>query len=184
MLAHIFIAIYNSKKKKNKLEPLDKDSLDKLKSEIKNHILTHKEKAAEDKYIDDVLTKVSENATIDVPEEMINEEIDRITNEFSERLKMQGMNLETYLKMLGIDADKMKEDFKPEATKRVRFRLCIEEVVKAENIKVEDKDVDDYSKEMADKYQMEEKAFLEQIGGKDFLKYDLEVKKALEIISK
>ena len=160
------------------------DSLDKLKEEIKNHILTHKEKAAEDKYVDDVLSKVSENAKIDVPEEMIDEEIDRITNEFSERLQMQGMNLETYLKMIGMDADKLKEDFKPEAVKRVRFRLCIEEVVKAENIKIVDKEVDEYSKEMSNKYQMEEKDFLEQIGGKDFLKYDLEVKKALEIISK
>jgi len=160
------------------------DSLDKLKSHIKEHIEGHKTADVEDKYFEACLTKVSENAKIDVPEEMINDEIDRITNEFSERLQMQGMNLDTYLKMLAMDIDKFKENFKEEATKRVRFRLCIEAVVKEEKIEVTDKEVEDYSKEMATKYQMEEKDFLEQIGGKDFLKYDLEVRKALEIITK
>lgn len=160
------------------------DSLDKLKASIKEHIEGHKEAEIEDKYFDECLTKVSENAKMDVPAPMIDEEIDRITHEFSERLQMQGMNIDTYLKMLGMDVDKFQENFKPEAEKRVRFRLVIEAVVKAEDIKVDDKDLDDYSKEMATKYQMDEKTFLEQIGGKDFLKYDLEVRKALEIITK
>lgn len=160
------------------------DSLDKLKEEVKNHIKTHKEADIEDKYFDECLTKVSENAKMDVPAEMVDEEVDRITHEFSERLEMQGMNLDTYLKMLGIDMDKFKENFKNEALKRVKFRLVIEEVVKAEKIKIEEKELNDYSKEMASKYKMEEEKFLEQIGGKDFLKYDLEVRKALEIITK
>lgn len=160
------------------------DSLDKLKEEIKNHIKTHKEAEIEDKYFDECLTKVSENAKMNVPEEMIDEEVDRITHEFSDKLQMQGMNLDTYLKMLGMDIDKFKENFKTEAEKRVKFRLVIEEVVKAEKIKVDDKELNNYSKEMAEKYKMEEKEFLEQIGGKDFLKYDLEVRKALEIITK
>ena len=160
------------------------DSLDKLKASIKEHITSHKEADIEDKYFDECLTKVSENAKMDIPEAMINEEIDRITHEFSDRLQMQGMNIDTYLKMLGMDIDKFQENFKPEAEKRVKFRLVIEEVAKAENIKVSDKELDDYSKEMATKYQMDEKAFLDQIGGKDFLKYDLEVRKALEIITK
>lgn len=160
------------------------DSLDKLKASIKEHITSHKEADIEDKYFDECLTKVSENAKMDIPEAMINEEIDRITHEFSERLQMQGMNIDTYLKMLGMDIDKFQENFKPEAEKRVKFRLVIEAVAKAENIKVSDKELDDYSKEMATKYQMDEKAFLDQIGGKDFLKYDLEVRKALEIITK
>ena len=143
------------------------DSLDKLKASIKEHITSHKEADIEDKYFDECLTKVSENAKMDIPEAMINEEIDRITHEFSDRLQMQGMNIDTYLKMLGMDIDKFQENFKPEAEKRVKFRLVIEEVAKAENIKVSDKELDDYSKEMATKYQMDEKDFIEQIGGKE-----------------
>ena len=159
------------------------DSVDKLKEEIKNHIESHKEMDAEDKYFDECLTKASENATIDVPKEMISEEIDRITHDFSEKLQMQGMNLDTYMKVLNIDSDKLREQFEPEALKRVRFRLIIEEVVKLENIKVMDKELNDYSKEMAEKYQVSEEEFLKEIGGKDFLEYDLKVKKALEIIT-
>ena len=160
------------------------DSLDKLKEHIKSHIEGHKIADSEDKYFDECLTKVSENAKMEVPEEMIDEEIERIMNDFSHRLEMQGMNIDTYLKMLGMDNEKFKENFKEEAEKRVKFRLVIDEVIKIEEVKVSDSELNDYSKEMASKYQMEEKDFIEQIGGKDFLKYDLEVKKALEIITK
>ena len=159
------------------------DSYETLVSELKNHIKAHKERDIEDKYFDECLTKVSENAKIDVPEEMILDEVDRITDDFSHRLQMQGMNLDTYLKMLNMDLDKFKENFKEEATKRVRFRLCLEQIVKEENIKIDDEELNKYSKDMAEKYKVEEKDLLEQIGGKDFLKYDLEVRKAIEVIT-
>ena len=160
------------------------DSLDKLKETIKGHISAHKEADIEDKYFDECLTKVSDDAKMDVPKEMIDEETLRMYDDFSERLRMQGMNIETYLKMLNMDEAKLRETFLPEATKRVKFRLVIEEVAKEEKIEVSSKELDDYSKDMASKYGMEENEFLEQIGGKDFLKYDLEVRKALEIITK
>jgi trigger factor len=155
-----------------------------LKNNVMEHIKGHKTAEIEDKYFDECLSKVSEEAKMDVPEEMINEEVDRITNEFSQRLSYQGMNIDTYLKMLNTDIDTFKANFKPEAEKRVKYRLVIEQVVKAEDIKVNDKEVDDYSKEMANKYGVDESEFLSQIGGKEFLKYDLEVRKAIEIITK
>lgn len=155
-----------------------------LREEIKNHIKSHKEAEIEDKYFEECLTKVSEDAKMDIPNEMIEEEIDRMVNDFSERLKYQGMNIDTYMNMLGLTREQFKENFREEATKRVKYRLSIEAVVKKENIKVEEKELNDYSKEMADKYQMSEEDFIKEIGGKDFLKYDLEVRKALEIITK
>lgn len=155
-----------------------------LREEINNHIKGHKEADAEDKYFEECLTKVSENAKIDVPVEMINEEVDRITDEFAQRLQMQGMNIDTYINMLGMTREAFKENFKPEAEKRVRYRLVIEAVVKAEDIQIEEKELDDYTKEMANKYGVKEEELISQIGGKDFLKYDLEVRKALEIITK
>lgn len=155
-----------------------------LREEIKNHIKTHKEQDIEDKYFDECLTKVSENAKVDVPKEMVDEEIDRITDDFAQRLQMQGMNIDTYINMLGLTKDAFKENFKEEAEKRVKYRLVIEEVVKAENIKVEDKEVNDYTKDLAQKYNVSEEELIKELGGKDFLKYDLEVRKALEIITK
>lgn len=160
------------------------NSLETLKAEIEAHIKGHKMAHIEDEYFENCLSKVSENAKVDVPVEMINEEIDRMVNDFSQRLQMQGMNIETYMKMLNVDLNTFKENFKPEAEKRVKYRLVLEAVVKEENIKVEDKELDDYTKEMATKYQVSEEDLLKEIGGKDFLKYDLEVRKALEIVTK
>ena len=160
------------------------NSEESLKEEIKSHIMAHKTSDIEDKYFEDCLSKVSEETKIDVPEEMIKEEIDRITDEFASRLQMQGMNIDTYINMLGLTKDAFKDNFKGEAEKRVRYRLIIEEVVKAENIKIEEKELNDYTTEMAKKYNLKEEELLNQIGGKDFLKYDLEVRKALEIITK
>ena len=86
-----------------------------------------------------------------------------------------------YLSLM--DLDKFKENFKPEAEKRVKYRLVLEQIVKEENITVEDKELEEYSKDMAKKYNVTEEVFLKEIGGIDFLKYDLEVRKALEIVT-
>ena len=155
-----------------------------LREEIKNNIKTHKEKDLEDKYTEECLTKMSENAKIDVPAGMIDDEVERMMDDFSQRLQYQGMNIDTYINMLGMTKDAFKDNFRPEAEKRVRYRLCIEAVVKAEDIKIEDKELEDYTKEMAERYNLKEEELVEQLGGKDFLKYDLEVRKALEIITK
>lgn len=160
------------------------DSLDKLKKEIKKNIEAHKTTHIEDEYFDKCLTKASENATIDVPSGMIEDEVDRMMDDFSYRLQMQGMNIDTYINMLGMTKDAFRDNFKVEAEKRVRYRLVIEEVVKKEDIKVTDEEVNDYLKEMASKYGVSEEEFLKEIGGKDYLKYDLQVRKAIEIITK
>ena len=157
--------------------------LDSLKENIKSHILGHKTQEVEDKYFDEVLTKISENASVEIPNEMISEEIDRMVEQFNQNLQYQGMNIDTYLKMLNMDLDKFKENFKPEAEKRVKYRLVLEQIVKEENITVEDKELEEYSKDMAKKYNVTEEVFLKEIGGIDFLKYDLEVRKALEIVT-
>ena len=160
------------------------NSLETLKAEVEAHIKGQKLADIEDKYFEECLSKVSENAKVEVPNEMIEEETDRMVNDFDNRLKMQGMNIDTYMKMLNVDLNTFKENFKPEAEKRVKYRLVLEAVVKEENITVEDKELDDYTKEMASKYQISEEDLLKEIGGKDFLKYDLEVRKALEIVTK
>lgn len=160
------------------------DSLEKLKDSIKEHIEGHKAADVEDKYFEECLTKVSESAKMEVPQEMIDDEIDRMNNDFAKRLEMQGMNIDTYMQVLGMTEEKLNETFKPEAEKRVKFRLVIEAVVKEEKIEVSEKETEEYLKEMSTKYNVSEEEFLKEIGGKEFLKYDLEVRKAIEIITK
>lgn len=160
------------------------DSLETLREELKNHIMSHKERDIEDKYLEEIIGVVNENATIDVPSEMIDDEVEHMLNDFSQRLSYQGLQLETYLKMLNTDVKSFKENFKGEAEKRVRFRLCLEEVIKSENIEVTAEEVDNYVKELAGVYNVSEEELVKEIGGKETLKYDLKVKKALDIMSK
>lgn len=160
------------------------DSLETLREELKKHILAHKERDNEDEYLEEVITMVSKSATIKVPFEMIDEEINRMISDFEQRLSYQGLNLDTYIKMLNTDMETFKLNFGGEAEKRVRFRLCLEEIIKVEKIEVNEEEVDNYIKELAGIYNVSEGDLVKQIGGEEYLKYDLKVKKALDIISK
>ena len=160
------------------------DNEEKLRDFIKNNIKTHKETNAEGEYVEKCLETATKNATFKVPEEMIMEEINRMYNEFSEQVKLQGIDIKQYLEMIKMDENKLKENFKEEATKRVSYRLVIEAVVKAEKFDVSAEELDKHIKDLAKRYGKEESEFLTQVCGRDFVKYDLEFKKAIELITK
>ncbi len=160
------------------------DTEEKLRDFLKNNIKTHKETNAEGEYVEKCLETATKNAKFEVPEEMVTEEVNRMYNEFAEQIKMQGIDINTYLQMLKMDENKLKENFKEEATKRVSYRLVIEAVVKAEQFEITDEELDKHIKDLAKRYGTEESEFLTQVGGRDFVKYDLEFKKAIELMSK
>ena len=158
------------------------NDLESLKKEIEENIKVNKERDAENKYIDDVLKEVTKNAKFTLPEEMIEDEIDRMIKEFSNQLQMQGFNLETYLEMIRSDEATLRNQMKEEATNRVSYRVVLEQVVKDEKIDIKDEEVEKEAEELAKKYGMEKEEFVNAFGGKEFIKYDMEVRKALEII--
>ena len=160
------------------------DSEEKLREEIKNNIKVNKEKEVETKYIDSLLRTITENAKFDLPEEMVEEEIERMLKEFTEQLRMQGFELDKYLEMIRSDIDGLKEQMKTEAEARVSYRIILEQIVKDEKIEVSDKDVEKEAETLAKRYNMEKDEFLKAFGGIEFVKYDMQVKKALEIIQK
>ena len=160
------------------------DTEEKLRDFLKNNIKTHKESHAEGEYVEKCLETATKNAKFEVPEEMVTEEVNRMYNEFAEQIKMQGIDINTYLQMLKMDENKLKENFKEEATKRVSYRLVIEAVVKAEKFDITDEELDKHIKDLAKRYGTEESEFLTQVGGRDFVKYDLEFKKAIELMTK
>lgn len=160
------------------------DSKEKLEASIKEELSVSKEKTVNDKYLDDVLNKVVENATFEVPEEMVNDEVDRMVREFSEQLKMQGFEFDQYLQMVRMDEAKLREQMAPEAKTRVSFRLVLEAIAEKEKFEVTDEEANKEAEELANRYQMEKDAFLKAFGGLDVVKYDIRVKKALELIQK
>ena len=160
------------------------DTEEKLRNFLKENIKTHKESHIEGEYVEKCLETATKNATFEVPEEMVTEEVNRMYNEFAEQIKMQGIEISQYLQMLKMDETKLKENFKEEATKRVSYRLVIEAVVKAEKFDVTEEELNKHISDLAKRYGTEESEFLTQVGGRDFVKYDLEFKKAIELITK
>ena len=158
------------------------DSLEKLKEHVKHEITHQKEHQAEDKYIDELLHKATDNMKVDIKNEIIDSEVKRMLNQYSQELQMQGVTLEQYLSFTGTKREDVENMMKPQAIARIKTRYLLEEVVKAEKIKVTEKEIKDEIKKAAEQYEMKEDEFLNAIGGEDMIKYDLEMRKAIEII--
>jgi len=179
--------------KTTKLPELDKDffedlamegvdSEETLKVELEKNIKAHKEHHAEEHYLDNIIEKAIENMTVEIPEAMTNEEIDRMLRQYEENLKMQGITLEQFYQFTNADEQALREQMTEEANKRVSSRLLLEEIKKAENIEVTDKDAEKEAEELAKKYQMEKDEFVKLFGGIEMVKYDLEMRKAIEVL--
>jgi trigger factor len=131
------------------------DTLDEYKADVRAKL----EKAAEDKAKAEtenaVIEKVVANAEVDVPEAMIEAQVESSINEFAQRLQYQGMNLETYLQYTGSNKDAMKAQFRPQAETQVRTSLVIESIMKAEGIEATDEELELELVDMSKKYNME-----------------------------
>lgn len=158
------------------------DSLEALENQVKENILARKEVEAENKYIDALLEEAGKNVEVDIPEVMIDEELNRMIKQYEEHLKMQGFSLEQFYQFTNSNEESLKEQMKDEAKKRITFRLMLEEIVKTENINVEDAEADAEASKMAEKYKMEKEEFLKIFGGLDMIKYDLQMHKAIDVL--
>ena len=158
------------------------DSKESLEKQVKENLMTRKESDAENKYMDELLEKAAKNVKVDIPEVMIDEEQNRMVKQYEETLKMQGLSLEQFYQFTNSDESKLKEQMKDEAVKRITYRLMLEEIAKAENIEITDKDAKEEAKTMAEKYNMKEKEFLEAFGGLDMMKYDMKMRKSMEVL--
>lgn len=160
------------------------NSKETLEKALEEEIKQGKEREVSDKYIDEVLKKVTENAKFELPDEMVEDEVDRMIREFSEQLKLQGFEFKQYLEMIKMDEEKIREEMKKEATSRVSYRLILEKIAEEEKIEISDADASKEADNLAEKYKMEKEEFLKSFGGLDVVKYDMKVKQALELIQK
>lgn len=161
------------------------ETLDALKADIKEKMIQDKATEADHHKRDTLVEKAAENATVDIPEAMIATEVDRMLEEFGQRLQAQGLSLEMYYQFSGQDENGMRDQFKGDADKRVRINLTLEAIAEAENLEVSDADVDAELEKMAEVYQRsvdELKQILAMQGGIDALKADLKVRKAVDFL--
>ncbi len=153
-----------------------------LENQIKENLLARKEIEAENKYIDDLLEVAAKEVEIDIPDVMLDEELDRMIKQYEEHLKMQGLTLEQFYQFTNSDEKALKEQMKDEATKRITYRLMLEEIVKQENIKIEDKEAEEEASKLAEKYKMKKEEILNVFSGLEMIKYDLQMRKAIDIL--
>lgn len=158
------------------------ETLDALKEKIKNRLIDSKKHEAEHHLRDTVVEKAADNAEVDIPAVMIDTEIDRMMQEFEQRLQMQGMNLELYFQFSGQDQDALRGQMKEEAEKRVRVSLTLEEIAKVENLEVSEEDVEAELTKMSEMYNMTVDNIKAALGNLDGLKGDLKVRKAVEFL--
>lgn len=150
--------------------------------EIKKVIEDRKEEEAKNKYLDEVLEAASQNMKVEINPEIIDDEVHRMMHQFGEQMKMQGLSLEQYFEFTGTTHEDMHKQMEPEATKRVKYRYLIEEVANAEKIEINDADAEAEAVKMAETYGMSKEDFIKNFGGLDVVKYDMKMRKALEIL--
>ena len=160
------------------------DSKEALEKQVEENIKTRKESELENKYLDELLEAAAKNTEVDIPDAMIEEEIDRMLKQYEENLNMQGITLEQFYKFTNSDEKALRDQMKEEAGKRVKFRLMLEEIAKAEKFDMSDKDAEKEAEELAKKYQMTKDEFLKQFGGLEMVKYDYKMRQAMETLKK
>lgn len=159
------------------------ESLEALKEKQREELLKEREQAAENKKREQLIEKVTENAEIDIPEAMVQTELDQMLREFEQRLQMQGMNLENYFQFSGQTEEQLKEQMSNDAQLRVKTNLVLEAVLEAENIEVEEADIEAELENMASMYNLDKDQIIGMLGGNtNLLKEDLKIKKAIDFI--
>jgi trigger factor len=158
------------------------ETLDALKEKIRTRLEDSKKHEAEHHLRDSLVEKAAENAQVEIPEVMVTSEVNRMLQEFEQRLQAQGMNLELYFQFSGQDENALRGQMKEEALNRVKVALTLEAIAKAENIEATDEDVNAELEKMAGMYNMTVDNIKQALGGLEGIKGDLQKQKAVEFL--
>lgn len=159
------------------------ETLTELKEKTKKRLQEEKQNQADSQMRESLITQASENAEIDIPDAMVDGELDRMLREFEQRLQQQGMTLEMYFQFSGQSEDQLKEQMKEDAKKRVRTNLVLEAIVEVEELEATEADVEAELNTMAEMYQLEMDQLVQMLGGNtDAIKEDLKIKKAIDFL--
>ena len=155
---------------------------DELKTKIKEEIKHQKEHQADDVFVDKCLEAAAKNMKVDINEEIIDDEVHRMIDQYSQQLQMQGMNIEDYYKMTGTKEEDLHKMMAPEAEKRVKYRYLLEGIADAEALKFTEEEIKARAEEMASQFGVSVEELVKIYGSMDIIEYDLKMHKALEIL--
>ena len=160
------------------------DTLDELKESIREDVKKRKESQAENKMKDSVIEKIYEANDVNVPDVMVDDEVDAMVRESEQQLSMSGLQLEQYLKMVGQDMAGFRKDIREEAFRRVKSRMLISAVVEAEDIQATEEQINEQIDLMAIQYQMEADKVREMLGEQNmrYLESDVKMRNAIQFL--
>ena len=159
----------------------DVETLEDYRAYMKKSLSENKERENEENFTNELLTKIVENAEVEIPDAMIDSETDQMVNEFKQRLSAQGFTLEQFAAVTGQDDEIIRGEMRKDAEKKVNVRLVLEAIAEAEDLTVSDEDIDAELQGIADQYGMPLEQ-VKQLISNDAVSYDLRQRKALELI--
>ncbi len=151
-------------------------------SEVKKTIIDRKKQENDDKFVEDLLAKASENLEVEINPEIIDAEVHRMIEGFQRQLKMQGVSIEQYYELTGTSHEDIHKQMEPEAIKNLKSRYVIEYIADSEKVDFTEKEVEAKAKEMAENYGIKLEELIQAYGSLEVVKYDMRMHKALEIL--
>lgn len=157
------------------------DTFAEYQADVRAKMQERNEKTADAAFEENLIDALIANMSGDIPTVMFDEETDNFVRDYENRLRMQGLDLETYFKFTGMNVEKLKEQLRPQAEKQVKLRLILEEIAKKENLAVSDEDIEAEYKRIADAYNIQADK-VKQLIAKDGITTDLKVKAAMDLV--
>ena len=158
------------------------EGIDALRTKLKEKTAEDKKNAAETAVKDELVEKAADNATIDIPQAMIDAEVDRMLNDFTQRLTSQGMNLDLYYQFSGQDEEALRTQMTEDAQKRVKVSLTLEAISEAEGITATEEEINSEIEKMAVQFNMTAEQISTALGGTGALENDLRMQKTIDFL--
>ena len=160
----------------------DANSVDEYKENLRKRLSEEKAQDAENVEKEEAINKATENTTIDIPQAMIDTELDRMVQEFGQRIQQQGLDLQTYFQISGQDESQLREQMKDDAEQRVKTNLTLSAIADEENIKVTDEDIDKELEKMSSQFNISVEDIKQTLGNTDIIKNDVRIQKVIDLL--
>ena len=160
----------------------DANSVDEYKENLRKRLSEEKAQDAENVEKEEAINKATENTTIDIPQAMIDTELDRMVQEFGQRIQQQGLDLQTYFQISGQDESQLREQMKDDAEQRVKTNLTLSAIADEENIEVTDEDIDKELEKMSSQFNISVEDIKQTLGNTDIIKNDVRIQKVIDLL--
>jgi len=160
----------------------DATSVDESKENLRKRLSEETAQDAENVEKEEAINKATENTTIDIPQAMIDTELDRMVQEFGQRIQQQGLDLQTYFQISGQDESQLREQMKDDAEQRVKTNLTLSAIADEENIEVTDEDIDKELEKMSSQFNISVEDIKQTLGSTDIIKNDVRIQKVIDLL--